>query len=96
MAVMVLFSSSTTLSIIPEAGDATVDEYGRVTTKKAGTVTITIKASNGTAVYEDTIELTVNAPASPQTGITPIWVYGGIIALLLIIGVVIYKKKELF
>ena len=75
---------------------ATVDANGIVTTKKAGKVTITIKASNGTDEFEDTIELTVNAPSSPQTGVTPIWVYGGIIAVLLIIGVVIYKKKELF
>ena len=75
---------------------ATVDQDGKVTTKKAGKVTITIKASNGTDEFEDTIELTVNTPSSPQTGVTPIWVYGGIIAVLLIIGVVIYKKKELF
>ena len=69
---------------------------GKLITKKAGTVTITIKASNGNEEYEDTITITVNTPSSPQTGVTPIWVYGGIIAILSIIAVVICKKKELF
>ena len=75
---------------------ATVDENGKVTTKKPGKVKITIKASNGTDEFEDTVEIEVKAPTSPQTGVTPIWVYGGIVAILLIVAVVIYKKKELF
>ena len=75
---------------------ATVDSEGNVTTKKAGTVKITIKASNGVDEFEDTIEITVKVPSSPKTGVTPIWVYGGIFIILLAIGLVIYKKKELF
>lgn len=75
---------------------ATVDAEGNVTTKKAGKVKITIKASNGVDEFEDTIEITVNTPSSPKTGVTPVWVYGGIFAILLVIGLVIYKKKELF
>ena len=75
---------------------ATIDAQGHVTTKKTGTVTITVKASNGVDEFEDTFELTVKAPKSPKTGVTPIWIYGGIIAILLVVGIVIYKKKELF
>ena len=75
---------------------ATVDNTGKVIAKKTGTVIITIKASNGVDEFEDTIEITVKAPSSPKTGVTPIWVYGGICAILLVIGLVIYKKKELF
>ena len=75
---------------------ATVDNEGNVTSKKAGKVKITIKASNGVDEYEDTIELTINVPSSPKTGVTPIWVYGAIIAILSAIGLVVYKKKELF
>ena len=50
----------------------------------------------GTDEFEDTVEIEVKAPTSPQTGVTPIWVYGGIIAILLVVAVVIYKKKESF
>lgn len=75
---------------------AEVDDEGNVITKKPGKVKITIKASNGTDEFEDTVEIEVKAPTSPQTGVTPIWVYGGILAILLVIAVVIYKKKESF
>ena len=74
---------------------ATVDETGKLITKKTGKVTITVKASNGVDEFEDTIEITVKAPKSPNTGVTPIWVYSGILVILAIIGVVIYKKKDL-
>ena len=75
---------------------AEVDDEGNVITKKPGKVKITIKASNGTDEFEDTVEIEVKAPTSPQTGVTPIWVYGGILAILLVVAVVIYKKKESF
>ena len=75
---------------------AEVNDKGEVITKKPGKVTFTIKASNGVDEFEDTFELEVKAPTSPKTGVTPIWVYGGILAILSLIAVVIYKKKELF
>ena len=75
---------------------AEVNDKGEVITKKPGKVTFTIKASNGVDEFEDTFELEVKAPTSPKTGITPIWVYGGILAILSLIAVVIYKKKESF
>ena len=75
---------------------AEIDEEGNVIPKKPGKVKFTVKASNGTSEYEETIELEITAPKSPQTGVTPIWVYGGIISILLVVALVIYKKKELF
>lgn len=75
---------------------AEIDEEGNVIPKKPGKVKFTVKASNGTGEFEDTIELEITAPKSPQTGVTPIWVYGGIISILLVVALVIYKKKELF
>ena len=75
---------------------ATVDEFGNVTTKKAGKVKITVKASNGTDEFEDSFELTVNTPDSPKTGQTPIWVYGSMLVILLVSAIIIVKKKELF
>lgn len=75
---------------------AEIDADGIVTFKKAGKVKFTVKASNGTNTYEETFEMEVVTPPSPQTGVTPIWVYGGIVAILLIVSIVIFKKKELF
>ena len=75
---------------------ATVDADGNVTSKKAGKVTITVTATSNGNVYTKTVELTFTAPSSPKTGVTPIWVYGGIIAMLLTSAIVILKKKELF
>ncbi len=73
---------------------ATVAADGTVTSKKPGTVTITVKATANGQTYQKTIEITFNAPASPQTGVTPVWIYIAIIAILASAGFVIYKKRE--
>jgi len=74
---------------------ATIDSNGNVTSKKAGNVTITVKATAGGNTYTKTIVLTFTAPASPQTGVTPIWLYGIITVILLALGIVIYKKRAM-
>ena len=74
---------------------ATVDSEGNVISKKAGKVSITVTATALGNTYTQTIDLTFTAPPSPQTGVTPIWLYGIIIAILITTGIVIYKKKAM-
>lgn len=75
---------------------ATVDNEGNITSKKEGTVIITVKASNGISEFEDSIKLKIKAPDSPQTGVTSVWIYGVIILILSTSAFIVFKRKKLF
>ena len=55
-----------TLGEVQTTSVATVDSNGKVTAKKAGTATITVKTSNGKTA---TCKVTVNLPAPQITGL---------------------------